>query len=288
MVVVLESLARLSVLFVVSSMLAMGLSSTVEQILDPLRNSGRVAKALAVNFLLVPTLAYAVLFVIPLSESQSVGLILLATAAGVPFLPKLVEAARGDLAFGVGLMVLLMVVTVAYVPVVLPFLLPGVQVNPLDIASSLVVLMLVPLAVGLAVKARYEGTADSVQPRVNQTSSTALILLVVLVLVLNFQTVLGVIGTGAIVALLVFIGVSFVLGWLLGGSAAADRSVMGLGAARRNVSAALVVGAQNFEDPDVLVMLIVGAMLMLVVLLPPGGELGRRTGSRGGAAETGG
>ncbi|MDS0295270.1 bile acid:sodium symporter family protein [Halogeometricum luteum] len=272
MAVVLESLARLSVLvFVVSSMFGMGLALTVAQILEPLRNRRRVAVALLANSALVPLLAYVILLVVPLSEAQSVGLILLATAAGAPFLPKLVEAAKGNLAFGVGLMVLLMVVTVAYVPVVLPALLPGVRVDPLDIASSLVVLMLTPLAIGLVVKARYEETADSIQPAVNQAASTALVLLVVLMLVLNYQTVLDVIGTGAIAALLAFVVGSFALGWVLGGSAAEDRSAMGLGTAQRNVSAALVVGAT----------------LMLVVLLPLGGELGKRTGSRGDASEAG-
>nr|WP_254273512.1 bile acid:sodium symporter [Halomicroarcula marina] len=283
MAVILEALARLSVLvFVVSSMLAMGLSLTAGQILRPLRDRRRVATTLLANFVLVPLLGYAILALVPLSEAQSVGVLLLATAAGAPFLPKLVEAAKGDLAFSVGLMVLLMVVTVAYVPIVLPVLLPGVQVNPLDIASSLVVLMLAPLAVGLLVKDRYADTADAVQPVVSQTSSTALVFLVVLMLVLNFQTVLSVIGTGVLIALLLFIAGSFAIGWGLGGSAVDDRSVTGLGTAQRNVSAALIVGAQNFTDPNVLVVLVIGAMLMLVVLLPLGGELGRRTASAAG------
>ncbi|MFC7046000.1 hypothetical protein ACFQH6_11765 [Halobacteriaceae archaeon GCM10025711] len=131
MAVVLESLATLSVLvFVVTSMLAMGLSLTVGQILDPLGDAGLVAKALFANFVLVPLAAYAILVVVPLSEAQAIGLVVLATAAGAPFLPKLVEMAEGDIAFGVGLMVLLMVVTVVFVPLVLPLLLPGVQVDP--------------------------------------------------------------------------------------------------------------------------------------------------------------
>ena len=201
MAVILESLATLSVLvFVVTSMLAMGLNLTVGQILDPLRDLAIVGKALLANFVLVPVIAYAILLVIPLTDAQSIGLILLATAAGAPFLPKLVELAKADVAFGVGLMVLLMVVTVAYVPIVLPFLLPGVEVNPLEIASSLVVLMLVPLTVGLFVNARYADTAATWQPTVNQISSTALVFLVVLMLVLNFQTLLSVIGTGALLA----------------------------------------------------------------------------------------
>jgi BASS family bile acid:Na+ symporter len=259
MAVVLESLATLSVLvFVVTSMLSMGLSLTIGQILDPLRNPSLVAKALAANFLLVPVLGYVLLLVFPLTEGQGIGLILLATAAGAPFLPKLVEVAKGDVAFGVGLMVLLMVATVAYVPLVLPLLLPGVQVNPLDIASSLVLLMLLPLAIGLVVKARYEDAAAGLQPLLSQTSTTALVFLSVLMLVLNFQNLVSV-------------------GYLLGGPGTDRKSVMGLGTGQRNISAALVVGAQNFQDPDVLTILLVGSLVMLVVLVIAGGELGKRT-----------
>jgi BASS family bile acid:Na+ symporter len=122
MAVILESLARLSVLvFVVTSMLAMGLNLTVVQILAPLRDRRLVGKALVANFVLTPLAAYAILLLIPLTEAQSIGVVLLATAAGAPFLPKLVEFAKGSVAFGVGLMVLLMVATVVYVPLVLPF-----------------------------------------------------------------------------------------------------------------------------------------------------------------------
>ena len=277
MAVVLESLATLSVLvFVVTSMLAMGLNLTVGEILDPLRNLALVGKALVANFLLVPLLAYAILLVVPLTDAQSVGLILLATAAGAPFLPKLVEMAKADVAYGVGLMVLLMVVTVAYVPIVLPFLLPGVQVDPVEIASSLVVLMLLPLGIGLFVRARYADTAASVQPTVNQVSSTALVFLVVLMLVLNFQTLISVIGTGALLAFALLIVGSLAIGWLLGGPETGTRPVLGLGTAQRNVSAALVVGAANFDDPNVVVMLVVGATLM-GLLIVVAGELGKRT-----------
>ena len=50
----------------------------------------------------------------------AVGLLLLGCAAGAPFLPKLAELAKGNLAFSVGAMVLLMVVTVGYLPLVCP------------------------------------------------------------------------------------------------------------------------------------------------------------------------
>jgi predicted Na+-dependent transporter len=114
---VIQVLANLATLiFVISSMLALGLSLTIQQILNPLKDINLVVRALVVNFVLVPAVALLLKMVIPLDPSLGIGLILLATAAGAPFLPKLAQAAKADVAFSVGLMVLLMVVTVIYVP----------------------------------------------------------------------------------------------------------------------------------------------------------------------------
>ena len=84
-----------TLVFVVTSMLAMGLSLTVAQIMAPLRNTRLVLLALLANFVLVPLMAYLISLVIPLSDGLRVGLILVSTAAGAPFLPKLAEVARG-------------------------------------------------------------------------------------------------------------------------------------------------------------------------------------------------
>ncbi len=271
---VLANLATL--IFVISSMLALGLSLTVQQIIQPLKNVNLVARALTVNFVLVPLVAYLLKTVIPLDPSLGVGLILLATAAGAPFLPKLAQAAKADVAFSVGLMVLLMVVTVVYVPLVLPLLLPGVAVNPLDIARSLIILMLIPLAIGLVMKARYPDIATSLQPQMAQASTVSLLAVFVLMLVLNFRTMIAAIGSGAIITAIIFILVALALGYFLGPTPA-TRPVMGLGTAQRNIAAAMVVATGNFsDDPNVLTMILVGALLMLVILMPAAGELGKR------------
>lgn len=263
--------------FVVSSMLAMGMSLTIPMILQPLKNVKLVVLALLANFVLVPVLAYVITLVIPLEQSLKVGLILLATAAGAPFLPKLVAAARGKIAFGVGLMVLLMVVTIVYLPLVLPLLLPGVSVNPWDIAKSLIVLMLIPLAIGLLIKSSAPDTAAHFLPAMTKASSVAILVLMVVGLGLNVSNILDLIGTGGILALLLFIAGSFAIGFVLAGRDPGARSVLGLGTAQRNVSAALVVAAQNFAGSNALPFVLVGAIVMLLMLMPAAKRLGART-----------
>jgi predicted Na+-dependent transporter len=272
------AIAQLSgLLFVVTSMLGMGLSLTVAQIMQPLKNARLVILALLANFVLVPLLAYAITKVIPLEQSLQIGLIVLATAAGAPFLPKLVQGAKGNVAFGVGLMVLLMVVTIVYIPIVLPLLLTGVEVNPWDIASSLIVMMLIPLSLGLLIKSHSPDAAEHWQPVMSKLSSLAILILLVVGLGLNVSKILSLIGSGGILALLLFIVGSLVIGFVLGGRDPALRSVMGLGTAQRNVSAAIVVVAQNFTEGNTMSFVLVASILLLLILLPTAKGLGRRS-----------
>src|SRR5690606_27111195 len=89
-------------IFIITSMLGMGFSLTIPQILAPLKNRRLVVVSLAANFVFVPILALAIAWVVPLSDGLRIGLVLVGFAAGAPFLPKLVQVARGDMAFTAG------------------------------------------------------------------------------------------------------------------------------------------------------------------------------------------
>ena len=128
------------------------------------------------------------------------------------------QGAKGNVALGVGLMVLLMVATIIYMPIVLPLLLPGVSVNPWDIAKSLIVLMLIPLAIGLLIKSHSPGVAETMATRDEPWSpSLAMLLLLVTAVGLNVSNIIAFIGSGGVLALLLFIAGSLLIGYLLGG-----------------------------------------------------------------------
>ena len=165
-------------------------------------------------------------------------------------------------------MVLLMVVTVVYLPIVLPLVLPGVTVDPWKIARSLVLLMLLPLAAGLALRAGHEDLATRVKPVLDSVSNVSLVLLVVLITATNVEKILQVFGTRGILAGLLFIAIGFGTGWLLGGPGADTRRVMALGTGQRNIAAALMVASQSFDEPKVLVMVLVVATVGLIILMP--------------------
>ena len=262
--------------FVVASMLAMGLSLTMAQILQPLKNVRLVILALVANFVLVPLLAYGITRLIPLDQSLQIGLIVLSTVAGAPFLVKEVQAAKGNLALGVGLMFLLMIVTIIYVPLALPVLLPGVEVNPWDIAKSLIMTMLLPLVLGLLFRSNSPEDAQHWAPMLNKASGLALLLMLVTGVGLNVSNIISLIGSLGFLALILFVVGSLVIGFLLSGRDPAVRSVMGLGTAQRNVAAAILVSTLNFPGTLTIPYVLVASIVLPLILIPTARWLGKR------------
>jgi BASS family bile acid:Na+ symporter len=251
----------ITLLFVVTSMLSMGLSLTVPQLLQPLRSTRLVLMALLANFVVVPAAAFALSRVIPLEQALRIGLLLVGTAAGAPFLPKLAQIAKANVPFAVGVMALLVVVTVVYLPLVLPLLLPGVTVDAGAIALQLFLEILVPLALGLVVKARWEEAAEGLAHPIGQISTVSLALVIVLMLGLNLGKVLGLIGSGALLATLVLLVVALGAGYLLGGPGPDTRRVLALGTGQRNLAAGFAVAA---------------GLVAMAVLMPVAAEFGKR------------
>jgi predicted Na+-dependent transporter len=223
----LSSVLSLAVLvFSATSMLSVGFSYTLREIIEPLRNLRGVLLALAANFVVVPALAYGVSELLSLEPAVRIGLLLAAAAAGAPFLFKLTQIAEGDTAFAAGLLVLLLVVTIVYMPIVVPLIAPAATVNARVIATPLVLTMLFPLGIGLLVDFWFEPLSHRLLPIMNKVSSLALVIVVAMTVLTNFESLLSMFGTGAILAALLVIGGAFVAGYLLG-AARRDRACNG-------------------------------------------------------------
>ena len=71
-----------TLVFAVSSMLTVGFSYTLREIVRPLRNARLVIAVLVANFVMVPLLAYLITSVFSFDKQQEAGLLVVACAAG--------------------------------------------------------------------------------------------------------------------------------------------------------------------------------------------------------------
>jgi len=266
--------------FPIASMLAIGLSFTLRQIVGPLRHLHRVFRALVANFVLVPLLALGISRLLALDPPLAAGLMLVGTAAGAPFLIKLTKSANADTGLSATLLVLLMPVTVLYMPLVVPLVVADASVSAMSIALPLIATLLLPLAVGLVLDSVVPTLAARLGPIAAKASSVALLVLIASTLVLNAPLFRDLLGTGAITAAVLLTAGGFGVGYLLSGSGFDRRTVMGLGAGQRNIAAALVVASQGFDDPNTLIMVVLFSLIDLMVLFPIAWMLRRRSPRR--------
>ena len=192
---------------------------------------------------------------------------IIGSAAGSPMLPKWVKMAKGDLGFGVALMVLLMGSTIFYLPLILPWFISGVNVEAWRVAQPLIMMILVPFIVGLLLKGRYPRLAATLEPPLDRFSSACLIVVIVAVVMLYRESLLSAVGEGAIGACLLFLALLMAAGYLLGGPDVGTRRVLALASGQRNIEAVLLVASTSVADPKVMVMAVIAAIVILIVLL---------------------
>ena len=254
--------------FVISTMLNVGLTQKPTEILGHLKNRSFVLKMLVANFVATPLLMIAMLHFASFEPALKAGLLIFALGAGAPFLIKLTQTAQHSIALGAAVMLMLMVVTVFYLPIVLPLILSGISVDGWAIAKSLCLQLLVPIVVGMLLVQLLPDLAQKVQPWVAWIGNISLYVLIAATLVGYLPNMISIVGTGAILVGLVFVLGAFGLGYLTGAGKDHLEDVGGLGTAQRNTAAGVIVAIQNFGDyPDVLVMLTLANMLGVVMLL---------------------
>jgi predicted Na+-dependent transporter len=271
--------------FVVTSMFSLGLSTTIQELLAPFKNVRLLLMALLANFVIVPLVAFALTRILPLDQDLQTGILLAGAVAGAPFAIKATQVARGDVMLAGSLVVLQVVVTVIYLPLVLPLLLPGIQVDAVAVALPLIIQILLPLAAGLLMNYRYDEEAVMARPIMSEIANISLALMLVLNLA-NVGEVLGLLGTGAILAVVLVILCGLAAGYILGGAASSSRRTLAIATSQRNYAAAFVIAGGNFSDrPTVIILLLAASLISMILLAPIAGEFSRRSPANAAAVK---
>jgi predicted Na+-dependent transporter len=272
-----KAMDPLIIVFMVSSLLEAGLGLTVVEIVRAIRNIRLTISGVVASYVLAPLIAVILSRLFSLEEHLKIGLILFSMTAGAEPSPLAVGFAKGNVSFAVGFLAVQLTISVIYVPMLVGLFLPEVQIDRVGMLLKLVVLVGGPICLGLFLKARYERVAERLKPYVKKAALLFLFVFIVVVLILNYERILGVLGSGAIGAAFSFFAATVTIGYLLGGPEKVNRRTLMLLTGLRNSSMALMIASQVFHDPDELIMIIVAAAIMMCTVVPLSLYIGRRT-----------
>ncbi|MDO4239842.1 bile acid:sodium symporter [Micrococcus sp.] len=253
--------------FVLTSMANVGLTQKPSRILAHLRNWHFLLAMVLVNLVVTPALMLLALQLVDVEPHYATGLLVMGLAAGAPFLIKLTQTSESDLALGATVLMVLMVATVLLMPVMLPLLMPGVEVEVWPMVQALLVQMALPLAVGMLFAQVAQKAAGAIQPWIARVSNIALYGLIVATLIGYSPALLDAQLWLALAVGLVVLVVAFTVGYMMGDGHDHLKDVGGLGTAQRGTAAALIVATTAFDDPRVLVVIVILNTLGVVLLI---------------------
>ena len=189
-----------------------------------------------------------------------------------------------DLPLAVSVVVVLQLVNIVAVPVWAGQVVTGTSISAWDIVKSLLALVLLPLVVGLFIRARYADHAKDWQPELVKAANLALVVALATGIAANWSTIVSMFGSWVIVTVIVIIIVAGVLGvlpgLLLGGKSAGIRTTTGMVSVFRFASLGLIIiGAQLHGNPVYLGPAITFALVDFILPLALAVEIGHRAGA---------
>lgn len=250
--------------------LAVGLNATVDDVLYLFRRPALLAKAFLAISVIVPLVAVLVIRTLPISLPSKIGVILMALAPVPPFLPGKSVKAGGQKAYVYGLYVAFALLAVIIVPATVAVLnrLYGASADvPMGkLTITVVVSVLLPLAVGMLLHARWPAAASAAAGWVGRVAILLALIIVLPLLVKAWPAMMAMTGDGTMLAITLIVVAGIAAGHMLGGPELADRPVLASFAATRHPGIALMIATTSGADKRVTAIILLFVVVALVLV----------------------
>jgi BASS family bile acid:Na+ symporter len=263
-------IALLNVTALVAMMLSMGMQVRIDAVVASARQTRLLSLGLLANYALMPAITVAMLRLFQADPMVSAGFLILAVCPGAPLGPPVTAVARGNVAWAIGMMLILAGLSTFLTPALLSLLLTRIarggsalQVSALVIVRTLLITQLLPLAVGLAMRQYTRELSQKLAKPLGQFASILLVALVVLIVAAQHET-LSAIRMRAWAGMTLLLFASLAIGWLCGGTVLANRKAMAATTANRNAAVGLVIANTNFAGTPAVTAVVAYGMLSIL------------------------
>lgn len=257
----------LVVAFTVLNLFSMGLQVNIKTVIKKMSNVKALLLILVWGWVVGPALGYLIITILPLAEPFAQVVLLTSLAPCAPFLPPMIDKARGNADFAGILIPLSAVGTVIFMPLVAPFMISGLTIDAMALAKPLIITVLIPLLIGAIIKTYAEKAAIKMFKPVKLLALLSTLLTVVFCFILYTEQMIETAGSFALLSMTLFMVGLGILTYKFGfGMGQAERSVMSLGMGTRNIAAVFagVLAIPN-GDPRMMAMVIMWTLWSVVL-----------------------
>lgn len=211
-----------------------------------LRHPGQLFRSLISMNLVMPVIAVLIVLIFPLHPAVEVTLVALAFSPVPPILPQKLVRAGGGHAYVMALLfsaALFALISIPVGGVILDAIFPAKIRIPLGPVVPLILsTVILPTLAGIVVRVIAPKLAARIAGPLAIAATVLLLIAAVLILIKAGPMILAQIGNGTFAALAAFVILGLMVGHLLGGPTAGDRSVLALATASRHPGIAIAIG----------------------------------------------
>lgn len=250
-------------------LLAMGLQTSFDALMDALRRV-RLGALVLGNFFLIPLVAATLILHAELDQDASRALIFLACAPFAPVVPLFVRMARGDLALAAGLTALFPAFSALLTPCATTLSFWLIQDQGNEVPSAFLILELLaasislPLLLGMGLRKFFPEFSNRIQRPMEWISEAVGVLSLGYLASVESGHLSRFTLSGAEPYIL-FYELTFIMGLVLGRGPAQRRLVMAFGSANRNIGLAVLLAAARADDPELLGEVFAQSLLMITL-----------------------
>jgi BASS family bile acid:Na+ symporter len=268
-----ELLIRIAIVIsVMLIVIALGLRCSLADTAYLLHRPSLLVRSLLAMNVIMPLIAVLLVSSFAFKTPVKVALVALAISPLPPFLPgkRLKLTSHGYI---YGIVVTAAVCSVVLVPVTASLLSAHFHtqhVGAIKVFLVVVITVLAPLIIGLFIQRIRPTQAPGLAAILYKAGMGLLIVACIPVLILEWPTIRSLFGDGTVVAMTVLSGLGLLIGHLLGGPDAENRTVLALATASRHPGVALVAGiSASAQAPRLVTAAVLLAFVVSVVVSAP-------------------
>jgi len=167
-------------------MFGMGLSLVEGDFIRILQNPKAIIIGLLNQIILLPIIAYVLISLLEVDTGIAIGIMILAACPGGPTSNLITHLAKGDTGLSVSLTAANSVITIFTIPFVVDFALTHfldasemIQIDKLKTIIQIFVIVIIPVSIGMALKASKPAFADKMSKPVKIASAVVLFLVII-------------------------------------------------------------------------------------------------------------
>jgi predicted Na+-dependent transporter len=252
--------------FVAVVMFSIGLRTSGGELLNILRDRALFARTLLANCILIPAIGFLLIRIFPLNLEARIGILLLAAIPGTPIALQFTRMAKTRLAFAAAMTFVLSLVSIAMTPLAIEAIPQAAQRNErpvLILIANVALYIALPLCAGVWVARRAPKIATRLVLPLGLLATVAFLFLMLETRSVRRQAFNAIRGGGTILAMLLLLLLSMLIGWLIGGPDRETRRILATSSGMRSVIVVLYIARYCFPGSNIYMIPIVYLSLMI-------------------------